>query len=512
MIRLSYVELFDFKNTEYGIIEFPTAGIDPRDLDPGADIIGIYGQNGSGKTSVVDALAILKALLSGAVYARGAVLDAFGPERDRFRLAIGMEHSSDGAIADAIRYEVEFARSGGEVWVSREKLSGRFASPVPRRAKRSVRTVAEVEQASLAAAPELAPKGPWKSLLAASDTIKTNILVGMGLAQREGRSLIVNRGVYRWLCALATQAHRQGVACVEPPEDALPAGFDWEPPASSPRTFQTAFRDVLDPLLFLIPRIGYHFMSNVGIITTLDHVACSLRLAPEGADDRPRGFEEPPMTLPLSEPVELAVSRYGRVCGIVEGISRVMGSLIPGFSIEVQDLGARMSDAGEEVRRVEFLSNRSGVRIPLRCESEGVRKLISLTTALIQVHTRPDAFVAIDELDAGIFEYLLGELLNVIGDFGCGQLVFTAHNLRALETLHVRNIVLTTTNPKRRFIKFKGRRPDSNLRDQYLRAINLGGQDEAVYAATNKYDIDSALFSAMDADEPPVCDAGTEVG
>ena len=36
----------------------------------------------------------------------------------------------------------------------------------------------------------------------------------------------------------------------------------------------------------------------------------------------------------------------------------------------------------------------------------------------------------IDELDSGIYEYLLGECLEVMQDKAKGQLIFTSHNLR----------------------------------------------------------------------------------
>lgn len=495
MLRLSFIELIDYKNTIYGIIQFPSSGTDPKDLAPGADIVGIYGQNGSGKTSVVNSLEILKGLLSGDGYLVSDVRDSFASGKDQFSLAIGMEHSLDGAICDSLRYDVTFSRNQDAVWVSREKLSGRFTGPIPEKAKPSHRTLIEVTQTSLASVPTLSPKGSWKSLLAADSRIRTDVLVNMSIAQRQHRSLIVNHDIHSLLCELHERAYR-------PDNDLHPFvygdfdSFGWDAPESAPGTFRDAFYDVLNPLYYFIPELGYHFVNNVGIITTLDHAACPMQLMVVNTDVEHYGFGEPPMTLRLYEPAELTDLQYEGVCSSIAGISQVMASLVPGFSLEVKDLGKRISDSGEEVRRVEFISNRDGVRIPLRCESEGVRKLISLTSALVQVHTRQDAFVAIDELDAGIFEYLLGELLSVIGDFGRGQLLFTAHNLRALETLKAKSIVLSTANPKKRFIKFKGHRTTNNLRDQYLRAINLGGQDEPVYVPTNKYDIDEALYSA----------------
>ena len=48
----------------------------------------------------------------------------------------------------------------------------------------------------------------------------------------------------------------------------------------------------------------------------------------------------------------------------------------------------------------------------------------------------------------GVFEYLLGEMLNIISEKGKGQLIFTSHNLRPLETIDKGFIAFTTTNPK----------------------------------------------------------------
>ena len=51
--------------------------------------------------------------------------------------------------------------------------------------------------------------------------------------------------------------------------------------------------------------------------------------------------------------------------------------------------------------------------------------------------------MAIDELDAGIFEYMLGELLDIFNQSAKGQLIFTSHNLRALEMLDKDSIMFS---------------------------------------------------------------------
>lgn len=131
-------------------------------------------------------------------------------------------------------------------------------------------------------------------------------------------------------------------------------------------------------------------------------------------------------------------------------------------------------------KTVEIVSVRGDVTVPLRCESEGIKKLVGMLTMLIDVYGKPGACIAVDEIDDGIFEFLLRELLQLLSDHGCGQLIFTAHNLRPLETVDNGSRVFITTNPNNRNIRFKGNHATNNLRSQYLCAINLGGQPETI--------------------------------
>ena len=62
-IRIKKVVLKDFKSIERGEIVF-NCGRQFVPCNTEADILGIYGQNGSGKTSFIEALAILKDLMS----------------------------------------------------------------------------------------------------------------------------------------------------------------------------------------------------------------------------------------------------------------------------------------------------------------------------------------------------------------------------------------------------------------------------------------------------------------
>ena len=91
---------------------------------------------------------------------------------------------------------------------------------------------------------------------------------------------------------------------------------------------------------------------------------------------------------------------------------------------------------------------------------------------------------------------MLGELLDIFNKSAKGQLIFTSHNLRALEMLEKDNIMFSTVNPERRYIRIKNVKASNNLRDMYIRGITLGGQDEVIYEETDSLRIARAFRKA----------------
>ena len=174
----------------------------------------------------------------------------------------------------------------------------------------------------------------------------------------------------------------------------------------------------------------------------------------------------------------------------------VLAQLIPGLTIRIENLGEIVFPNGKRGVKVQLMSLKNKKAIPLKYESEGIKKIISVLQLLIVVYNRPSITVAIDELDAGVFEYLLGELLRIISEKGKGQLIFTSHNLRPLETLDRGFIAFTTTNPSNRFIRMINLKENNNLRDFYFRDIILGEQSEEVYDTTNNAEIAFAFREA----------------
>ncbi|MGL6229493.1 MAG: AAA family ATPase, partial [Culicoidibacterales bacterium] len=79
---------------------------------------------------------------------------------------------------------------------------------------------------------------------------------------------------------------------------------------------------------------------------------------------------------------------------------------------------------------------------------------------------------------------------------GKGQFIFTSHNLRVLEVLENKKLWFTTMNPNNRFVQMTGIQKNSNIRDVYLRTVQLGGQSELLYLETDSYDIKKAFRKA----------------
>ena len=202
------------------------------------------------------------------------------------------------------------------------------------------------------------------------------------------------------------------------------------------------------------------------------------------------------ITLPLDKPITLPIPIVDEIHNIISMMNLVLSEIIPGLRISASDLGVELLENGENGKRLMLVSNKNDKSIPLKYESEGIRKIISILSLLIAVYNRPSVTIAVDELDAGIFEYLLGELLRIIAEKGKGQLIFTSHNLRPLETLDKECIAFTTTNPTNRYIRPKNVKASNNLRDFYYRDITLGEQAEEVYKPTQNAEISYAFKKA----------------
>ena len=187
-----------------------------------------------------------------------------------------------------------------------------------------------------------------------------------------------------------------------------------------------------------------------------------------------------------------------------ENINIVLSQIVPGLNVDLHELSPALMKDGSMGHVVEIVSSRNEtdmsvfhnqeaapdgrVHMPFRYESDGIRKIVSVLSLIIDAYN--------EQLDAGVFEYLLGEVLQTFQESGKGQFIFTSHNLRPLEVISKDYIYFTTTNPRNRYIRMKGIGSSNNLRNTYFREIVVGEQDEELYRNTKRFKIVSAFRKA----------------
>lgn len=128
---------------------------------------------------------------------------------------------------------------------------------------------------------------------------------------------------------------------------------------------------------------------------------------------------------------------------------------------------------GKNGINVTLYGNTDGKTFSFASISEGTRKLLGLCFYLAKGFTEENSLLVIDEIDKGIFEYLLGELLRLYFIRGKGCLIFTSNNFRPLEVLPSSCFYFSTFETLPAFTPFPGKTKNRNLRDDYLRYLAL---------------------------------------
>ncbi|MGE7948933.1 AAA family ATPase [Lysinibacillus sp. NPDC093688] len=407
-----------------------------------ANVVGLYGQNGSGKTTIVDAFGLLKALISG------WITEIKLPSQEKRLIMAGEDTASiefEFLVENPfgtffLNYYVELQEDQNRLYTTVERIAYR-ENEKGKRSKILINVTEEDIQLRKA------------NLSDMSEKTRIQLLVIHQLSKKQYTSFV--------------------------------------------------FHKDLKPILQdRLSELEMQLLHNLAIDFNRDlHVVNNQNIAPL-FEERSMPFsihlEKTRGSIPynLKGPALLPEDTFNVLCEVIEQSNRVLSAIIPGLTIKINVITKQTMDNGEKGVRFEFLSQRGERELPLRTESEGILKIISVLSVLIAVYNNPNACVVIDELDSGVFEYLLGELLTVIDEDGKGQLIFTSHNLRVLEVLAIKNLWFTTTNEERRYMQLKGIKEVNNARDVYLRAIQLGGQDEEVYKETKIFKIKRAFRKA----------------
>lgn len=455
--RIENITIENFKNVKYGTIDLVNRRKNYR-----ASIVGLYGQNGSGKTALIDALQVLKYALCGKVVPE-KYADYIHVEADHAVLKFQFkmyrnEVSYDIWYQFSLKKIIDDTHSNGEIvnpdvnykaQIYDEILSFAYTAK-----DEKVRKGALVDTKT---SEIFVPKSKFSELLGDAAADITEWLVVKRLVQTQGRSFVFSREMIN---AFRTHCRNKKYMTI----------------IEGLYTFGNRELFVIDT-------------ENAGLI--------SMNALPLAFKYKEKSLEAVGnFMLPLNMPTPIPEDAIELVKKIIANMNIVLEEIVPGLTIDIVDLGPTVSREGKVGRLIQFMSLKNNKAIPFQYESEGIKKIVSILQLLIVVYNHPSITVAIDELDAGIFEYLLGELLNIISEKGKGQLIFTSHNLRPLETIDKGFIAFTTTNPDNRYIRMTNVKGNNNLRDFYFRDIVLGEQNEPVYNPTNNYEIALAFREA----------------
>lgn len=463
IVRIMDITIKNFKNVVNGTLSFENTKKNYK-----ASILGLYGQNGSGKTAMIDAIALLKFALSG--------------------LKIPIKY------ADFINVDAEFAQIKYTLKVFNTKANSQYGVTYEFKIKKELdettqnvdapdnneekfRTViydeilscsyedAEIRKilkplidTSVDSDFAFEPKTKYELLIGKDKKVGNDVYAFKTIAAHTSRSFIFSRellNVIRKNTPLDEKYH------------------------------------------YLIEALVYYGNYGLFVFNTTNTGLISLNALPLAfrIEDKNSGTIGNLM-IKLEGATSIPQEAVQIVKRVIDNMNVVLQEIIPGLTIGVREGATDILPNNKVASKIYLVSKKNNKEIPLKYESDGIKKIVSILQLLIVVYNKPHITVAIDELDSGVFEYLLGELLRIISEKGKGQLIFTSHNLRPLETLDKGFVAFTTTNPSQRYIRFSNVKPNNNLRDFYYRDIILGEQSEIVYEHTNNYEIALAFREA----------------
>jgi AAA15 family ATPase/GTPase len=451
-IRIDNIEINNFKNVKHGVIDLTSK-------KQTASVLALYGQNGSGKTALIESIDILKNAISGRKlpeYASAlvnldsdhstftfkfSITDNLDVTYLIYKFSIKRETVETIELTDKIAYTAIF----DEVVSISKYSNGKSVSPL-----KPLIDTTDGEP--------FGPQTKYRALI--GKDLDTDVIVAKKLAYKSGTSFIFSNELLSLIK-------------------------------------NNADEDIVKPL-FAINAYG---IRNLFVLSIRDSALISFDALPLAfkIEDENQGASGK-ISIPINGNGIIPEVFYDLLIKIIKSMNVVLEQIIPGLNIGVKSLGEELLKDNTKGIRVQLTSIRVNKSIALKYESEGIKKIVAILQLLIVIYNNPSVTVAIDELDSGIFEYLLGEIMRIISEHGKGQLIFTSHNLRPLETIDKSFVAFTTVNPDNRYIRFTNVKTSNNLRDFYYRDIILGEQSEPVYEPTNNRKIAYAFLKAGDVD------------
>ena len=450
IVRLERLKVQNIKNVKNGEIFFP----EQKKLERGdfssddfGSILGIYGQNGSGKTTTVDALRILQHILCG------SPLFSFNPN-----------YITNGETSCAIEADFLIETKGNTYYVNYLVELG---------SNDRITSYVKKEKVSFFSKNE--PRKNNYYLFNSPSSL--NGVFTNALNDKE-------KAIYSFTIGIETKSNINTQAPLSSLFNRKTIDI-----ISKAKNINEDFKIIC---LSLSAFAAYKFaIFSLGYFNDNQNLGMRFRVL-QSNTEIPNVSD---IFVPFA-PTALTIDQFNSFKKIVNQINKVMPSLIPNYKLDFHILNSEIErEYSKSVQFILVSKRGSDNPIPLSLESNGIKKILSILSGFIDAFNHEGCLIVIDELDSGIFEYLLGEMVYAFANFAKGQLIFNSHNMRILEKVDYKNFFFATTDRNDAFVQINKVRESNNLRDMYYKyLINFEESGKKLYDAVRTEEMINALY------------------
>ena len=316
IVRIQKIELQNFKNVENGIIEFKSNPKNENEYELKAEIIGIYGQNGSGKTALVNACDFIKKIIDGESLPEDTInyINVFSKTSSiSFDFYISTKKEKF-----LVNYKVELEKfMDNNVKISKEIIS------YSKKKEKWTNKVPIICYNSNEEEEFLTPKSKFNEIVSEDKDNLVNIKVAQKLAIEKNKSFIFNEDVKEIL--------RKSLKDKE-------------------------ILTIIDILTYF-SRCNFFVIKNEhsGVISLDYLLPFSFRL--EENEEIASGD----IAIGLNGPNYIEKSLYYIVNKIVRQMNIVLSKIVPDLEIELHNYGKQINEKGKEILKVELLYLESSI-------------------------------------------------------------------------------------------------------------------------------------------------------
>lgn len=182
----------------------------------------------------------------------------------------------------------------------------------------------------------------------------------------------------------------------------------------------------------------------------------------------------------LNGPTRAVEQKAGDFAEFLNSLNKSLSALCPETKIVAHKAMYMQPEVVNQNQSVtnfyEVFTEKDGYKIPLKYESMGIKKIISLINIMVFVYGNPSVFFVVDELDTSINEIVLDAFIKLFSESGKGQILFTSNNLHPLDLLDKSECYFTTTNPTDRFTHIKYLKTNNSLLNVYKKLAEKGDE------------------------------------